>query len=162
MTTAYHPCASSMVERLHHHKKQALISSNTKRPAVHYCRNGLQNHTLPADFLVKASDIKPGTFGKQLCKWMTRVCSRPARPSRQQDIYMPPGLQDCSQVFIRKYPRPPLCPPCEGPFPVIRRSDKTITVTIDHIKPAHLQQPFRISRDRFAIATLDGECCNGI
>jgi len=125
---------------------------------------------LPADFLVTASNFEPGTFGKQLCERMTRVRSRPTRPTRQQDIYMPPGLQDCSHVFVRKHPRPPLCPPYEGPFPVIRRGDKTITirrpkgedtVTIDRAKPAHLQQPFRIARVRFATAKLEGECCSG-
>ncbi|XP_069986295.1 uncharacterized protein [Penaeus vannamei] len=84
---------------------------------------------LPADFLVTASNFEPGTFGKQLYERMTLVHSRPTRPTRQKDVYMPPGLQDCSHVFLRKHPRPPLCPPYEGPFLVIRRGDKTITTT---------------------------------
>ncbi|XP_069982182.1 uncharacterized protein [Penaeus vannamei] len=125
---------------------------------------------LPADFIVTAGNFEPGTFGKQLCERMTRVRSRPTRPTRQQDIYMPPGLQDCSHVFVRKHPRPPLCPPYEGPFPVIRRSDKTITirrpkgedtVTVDRVKPAHLHQPIKITKFRFATAKLEGECCSG-
>nr|XP_027236974.1 uncharacterized protein LOC113828237 [Penaeus vannamei] len=83
---------------------------------------------LPADFLVTASNFEPGTFGKQLCERMAQVRSRPTRPTRQQYIYMPPGLQDCSHVFMRKHPRPRLCPPYKGPFSVIRRGDKTITI----------------------------------
>ncbi|ROT64311.1 reverse transcriptase [Penaeus vannamei] len=189
--TAYHPCANGMVERLHHHMKQALTSSSSNRRWVDQLplvflnirtsfKEDLQCTTaemvygttlaLPADFLVKASTIEPGTFVRQLCDRMSRVRSRPTRPSRQQDFYIPPGLQDCSHVFIRKHPKPPLCPPDEGPFPVIRRGEKTITirrpkgqdtVTIDRVKPAHLQQPFRIAIVRFATATLEGECCSG-
>ncbi|ROT69405.1 integrase core domain protein [Penaeus vannamei] len=189
-TTAYHPCANGMVERLHRHMKQALTSSSPNRwvdQLPHVLLNiqtsfkeDLQctsaemvygtTLALLADFLVTASNFKPGTFGKQLCERMARVRSRPTRPTRQQYIYMPPGLQDCSHVFVRKHPRPPLCPPYKGPFPVIRRGDKTITirrpkgedtVTIDRAKPAHLQQPFRIAKVRFATAKLEGECCSG-
>jgi cleavage and polyadenylation specificity factor subunit 1 len=190
-TTAYHPCANGMVERLHRHMKQALTSSSPNRRWVDQLPHVLLNIrtsfkedlqctsaemvygttlALPADFLVTASNFEPGTFGKQLCERMARVRSRPTRPTRQQYIYMPPGLQDCSHVFVRKHPRPPLCPPYEGPFPVIRRGDKTITirrpkgedtVTIDRAKPAHLQQPFRIAKVRFATAKLEGECCSG-
>ncbi|ROT70728.1 integrase core domain protein [Penaeus vannamei] len=190
-TTAYHPCANGMVERLHQHMKQALTSFSPNRRWVDQLPHVLLNIrtsfkedlqctsaemvfgttlALPADFLVTASNFEPGTFGKQLCERMARVRSRPTRPTRQQYIYMPAGLQDCSHAFVRKHPRPPLCPPYEGPFPVIRRGDKTITirrpkgedtVTIDRAKPAHLQQPFRIARVRFATAKLEGECCSG-
>jgi len=190
-TTAYHPCANGMVERLHRHMKQALTSSSSNRRWVDQLPHVLLNIrtsfkedlqctsaemvygttlALPADFLVTASNFEPGTFGKQLCERMARVRSRPTRPTRQQYIYMPPGLQDCSHVFVRKHPRPPLCPPYEGPFPVIRRGDKTITirrpkgedtVTVDRVKPAHLHQPIKIAKVRFATAKLEGECCSG-
>ncbi|ROT64269.1 putative integrase core domain protein [Penaeus vannamei] len=190
-TTAYHPCANGMVERLHRHMKQALTSSSSNRRWVDQLPHVLLNIrtsfkedlqctaaemvygttlALPADFIVTAGNFEPGTFGKQFCEQMTRVRSRPTRPTRQQDIYMPPGLQDCSHVFVRKHPRPPLCPLYEGPFPVIQRSDKTITirrpkgedtVTVDRVKPAHLHQPIKITKVRFATAKLEGECCSG-
>ncbi|ROT81000.1 integrase core domain protein [Penaeus vannamei] len=190
-TTAYHPCANGMVERLHRHMKQALTSSSSNRRWVDQLPHVLLNIrtsfkedlqctaaemvygatlALPADFIVTAGNFEPGTFGKQLYERMTRVRSRPTRPTRQQDIYMPPGLQDCSHVFVRKHPRPPLCPPYESPFPVIRRGDKTITirrpkgedtVTVDRVKPAHLHQPIKIAKVRFATAKLEGECCSG-
>ncbi|ROT61804.1 hypothetical protein C7M84_020379 [Penaeus vannamei] len=173
------------------HMKQALTSSSSNRRWVDQLPHALLNIrtsfkedlqctaaemvygttlALPADFIVTAGNFEPGTFGKQLCEQMTRVRSRPTRPTRQQDIYMPPGLQDCSHVFVRKHPRPPLCPPYEGPFPVIRRGDKTITirrpkgedtVTVDRVKPAHLHQPIKIAKVRFATAKLEGECCSG-
>ncbi|ROT82931.1 putative uncharacterized protein K02A2.6-like [Penaeus vannamei] len=121
-TTAYHPCANGMVERLHRHMKQALISSSPNRRWVDQLPHVLLNIrtsfkedlqctsaemvygtmlALPADFLVTASNFEPGTFGKQLCERMARVCSRPTRPTRQQYIYMPPGLQDCSLSSVR-------------------------------------------------------------
>ncbi|ROT69915.1 putative choline/ethanolamine kinase [Penaeus vannamei] len=87
-TTAYHPCANGMVERLHRHMKQALTSSSSNRRWVDQLplvllnirtsfKEDLQCTTtemvygtmlaLPADFLVKASTIEPGTFVRQLC-----------------------------------------------------------------------------------------------
>ncbi|ROT83866.1 reverse transcriptase [Penaeus vannamei] len=87
-TTAYHPCANGMVERLHHHMKQALTSSSSNRRWIDQLplvllnirtsfKEDLQCTTtemvygttlaLPADFLVKASTIEPGTFVRQLC-----------------------------------------------------------------------------------------------
>ncbi|XP_069993535.1 uncharacterized protein [Penaeus vannamei] len=121
-TTAYQPCANGMVERLHRHMKQALTSSSPNRRWVDQLPHVFLNIrtsfkedlqctsaemvygttlALPADFLVTGSNFEPGTFGKQLCERMARVRSRPTRPIRQQYIYMPPGLQDCSHVFMR-------------------------------------------------------------
>ncbi|ROT73079.1 transposon Ty3-G gap-Pol polyprotein [Penaeus vannamei] len=117
-TTAYHPCANGMVERLHRHMKQALTSSSSNRRWVEQLPHVLLNIrtsfkedlqctaaemvygtmlALPADFIVTAGNFEPGTFGK-LCKQMTRVRSRPTRPTRQMNIYMPPGLRDCSRL----------------------------------------------------------------
>ncbi|ROT82718.1 hypothetical protein C7M84_024114 [Penaeus vannamei] len=84
-TTAYHPCANGMVERLHWHMKQALTSSSPNRRWVDQLPHVLLNIrtsfkedlqctsaemvygttlALPADFLVTASNFVPGTFGK--------------------------------------------------------------------------------------------------
>ncbi|ROT78937.1 putative choline/ethanolamine kinase [Penaeus vannamei] len=163
-TTAYHPCANGMVERLHRHMKQALTSSSSNRRWVDQLPHVLLNIrtsfkedlqctaaemvygttlALPADFIVTAGNFEPGTFGKQLCERMTRVRSRPTRPTRQQDIYMPPGLQDCSHVFSDK-------------TITIRRPKGEDTVTVDRVKPAHLHQPIKIAKVRFATAKLEG------
>ena len=58
-----------------------------------------------------------------------------------------PALRSASHVFLRvDAVKRPLVPPYEGPFPVLCRSDKTfdllrkdktITVSIDRLKPAH-------------------------
>ncbi|ROT72546.1 Gag-Pol polyprotein [Penaeus vannamei] len=87
-TTAYHPCANGMVERLHRHMKQALTSSSSNRRWVNQLPHVLLNIrtsfkedlqctaaemvygttlALPADFIVTAGNFEPGTFGKQLC-----------------------------------------------------------------------------------------------
>nr|XP_027238305.1 uncharacterized protein LOC113829345 [Penaeus vannamei] len=127
-TTAYHPCANGMVERWVDQLPHVLLNIRTSFKEDLQCTAAEMVYgttlALPADFIVTAGNFEPGTFGKQLCERMTRVRSRPTRPTRQQDIYMPPGLQDCSHVFVRKHPRPPLCPPYEGPFPVIRRATR--------------------------------------
>ncbi|ROT61807.1 hypothetical protein C7M84_020382 [Penaeus vannamei] len=102
-TTAYYPSANGMVERLHRHMKQALTSSSSNRRWVDQLPHVLLNIrtsfkedlqctaaemvygttlALPADFIVTAGNFEPGTYGKQLCERMTRVRSRPTRPTR--------------------------------------------------------------------------------
>lgn len=58
--------------------------------------------------------VLPSSNSALLRSWTTR-------PSQQQDICIPPG-QDCSHFFERKQPRPPLCSPYEGTFPVINKA----------------------------------------
>ncbi|ROT66810.1 putative nose resistant to fluoxetine protein 6-like [Penaeus vannamei] len=105
-TTAYHPCANGMVETSVDQLPLVLLNVRTLFKEDLQCTIAEMVYgttlALPTDFLVKASTIEPGTFGRQLCNRMSRVHSRPTRPSRQHDFYMPPGLQDCSHVFVRK------------------------------------------------------------
>ncbi|XP_047480568.1 uncharacterized protein LOC125033229 [Penaeus chinensis] len=175
-TTAYHPSANGMLERLHRQLKEALTASSSTRQWVDQLplallhiqtsfKQDLQctaaemvygtTIALPADFVVSSGSQDPGAFGKQLRNRMARIRSRPTRPSRQRDIYLPRDLHDCSHIFIRRPTKPPLCPPYEGPFPVVKRDGKTITirrprgediVCIDRAKPAHLQEPCTVSR----------------
>ncbi|XP_037773275.1 uncharacterized protein LOC119568967 [Penaeus monodon] len=123
---------------------------------------------LPVDFLVSSGNQNPGAFGKQLRDRMACIPSCPTRPSRQRDIYLPPDLQDCSDIFVRQPTKPPpLCPPYEGHFLVVKRDRKTITIQrprgkdnicIDRVQPVHLQEQCRVSKICFATASLEGEC----
>ncbi|GBN42743.1 hypothetical protein AVEN_245682-2 [Araneus ventricosus] len=65
-----------------------------------------------------------------------------------QKIFVHKDLHTCTHVFIRiDRVRKPLEPPCDGPFPVVKRHDKYFVVTIkskdinisvDRLKPAYL------------------------
>ncbi|KAF0309634.1 hypothetical protein FJT64_019268 [Amphibalanus amphitrite] len=66
--------------------------------------------------------------------------------SPERPVYLPRQLRDASHVYIRRdgY-KPPLVPPYDGPFAVVRRTAKTVTVlrngredviAIDRVKPA--------------------------
>ena len=67
----------------------------------------------------------------------------------QQRVYIPKQLSDSTHVFIRRdNVQRPLQPAYDGPFKVIRRNDKTITVdkagktdviSIDRVKPAFIE-----------------------
>ena len=73
---------------------------------------------------------------------------------------LPKDLQTSDYVFIRRdVHRTPLQRPYEGPFHVLERGPKffkidfaggTDTVTVDHLKPAHLDlsQPVRVAQPR--------------
>ncbi|XP_037782059.1 uncharacterized protein LOC119578562 [Penaeus monodon] len=78
---------------------------------------------LPADFLVSFGDQDPGAFGKQLLDRMARIRSRPTRPSRHRDIYLPRDLQTLTCPHKATHQVSP-CPPYEGPFPVIKGTVK--------------------------------------
>ncbi|KAF2348457.1 hypothetical protein FHG87_020787, partial [Trinorchestia longiramus] len=59
-------------------------------------------------------------------------------------------LATCTHVFLRRdCVRPPLVPPYDGPFLVLKRSRKfykiqqqhdTVTVSIDRLKPAYFEE----------------------
>ena len=65
-----------------------------------------------------------------------------------QHTSVPAALTSCDYVFLRRdRHRPPLVPPYEGPFRVLKRGTKTfdieisgdkMTVSIDRIKPAYV------------------------
>ena len=73
----------------------------------------------------------------------------PTKPNRK--MYIDPALQLCTHVFVRHDGvRASLQPPYDGPYEVVKRQDKyyTIhingkerTVSIDRLKPAHIELP---------------------
>ena len=77
---------------------------------------------------------------------------RPISPKcSKQTGFVSEDLQTCTHVFLRRdMVRPPLTPPYDGPFEVVKRSrkyftiqlgsNKKDTVSIDRLKPAFLDQ----------------------
>ncbi|KAK3894993.1 hypothetical protein Pcinc_001286 [Petrolisthes cinctipes] len=70
------------------------------------------------------------------------------RTPAHRTTYVPHDLQEAKEVFIcRDHTKPPLQRPYEGPFPVVTRNDKIITVerkghdytaSLDRVKAAHI------------------------
>ena len=75
-----------------------------------------------------------------------RLC--PPRDSPQNNIFQYKGIDTCSHVFLRRIAiAPPLTAPYDGPYKVIVRSGRVMkiqikgkveTVSLDRVKPAHL------------------------
>ena len=150
-TTAYHPEANGMVERLHRRLKEALLASSQDHPENWYWQ-------LPTVMLSLRTTLKPdlGTtpaemvFGEQLTVPGTLLPNAPSSeqqlPQQQRDtlanlrlevarlqpiptsthrrpnIRLPDELQTCTHVFIRKGGvQPCLSSPYQGPYRVLSR-----------------------------------------
>ena len=80
---------------------------------------------------------------------MLNLRATPTRQSLRPNTHISPSLTSASHVFVRRDAvRTPLQRPYDGPYEVIKRSDKFYTlnikghqdtVSIDRLKPAHLE-----------------------
>ena len=80
---------------------------------------------------------------------MAKLAYTPPR-RKPSDVYVPRHLQECEFVFVRNETiRRPLTPTYTGPFKVLSRADKHITirrgnnkdtVSIDRVKPAFIEK----------------------
>uniref|UniRef100_A0A5S6PZJ6 Integrase catalytic domain-containing protein n=1 Tax=Trichuris muris TaxID=70415 RepID=A0A5S6PZJ6_TRIMR len=160
-TSAYHPQANGLVERLHRQLKAALIARmqavNIKwTTALPLVLLGIRTAVkadiglapaetlygstlrLPAEFLapavLPASNVDPTSFTSILKAVMHRL--RPTPPRRNSTATFVSGaLRDCSHVFIREPGLTgSLTPPYAGPYPVVRRTDKTVTIDAAEVK----------------------------
>jgi len=156
-TTAYHPQANGLVERFHRSLKTALrarLSSANWMDHLPWVLLGLRS-TLkedlgasPADMVFHHQPLLPGDF----------VCPPPHSPMHpvaqlpkhhaSPAAVIPASLQRATHVFVRlDAHRSPLDRPYLGPYAVLQRTDKTLTldvrgrsetVSIDRVKPAFL------------------------
>ena len=79
---------------------------------------------------------------------MSHLCLCPPRDSTQKNIFQFKEIDTCSHVFLRRIAiAPPLAAPYDGPYKVIMRSGRVMkilvkgkveTVSLDRVKPAHL------------------------
>lgn len=105
---------------------------------------------LPGEFFTSSppsSVIDPTDYVSQLKANMQLILPTSPRPS-QRNSAVSDILSTATHVFIRHDAvRRPLQPPYDGPYPVVKRTDKHFTVningrndtvSIDRLKPAHL------------------------
>ena len=173
-TTAYHPASNGLVERFHRQLKASLKAhSNARwtetlplvmlgiRTTVKFdlgcCASELVYGTtirLPGQFVAPSqtsSCADLSDYVDRLKQQMQDLRAQPPRVSQRQS-QVHPDLSTCTHVFVRHDAvRKPLQPPYDGPFQILRRSDKFFTldvrgkhgsVSVDRLKPAYIDSEF--------------------
>ena len=89
---------------------------------------------------------------------MSRLRLCPPRDSTQNNIFQFKEIDTCSHVFLRRFAiAPPLTAPYDGPYKVIVRSGRVMkilakgkveTVSLDRVKPAHLDNEPAIGTEK--------------
>ena len=172
-TASYHPQANGMVERFHRQLKASLaatiqqqgewshklplvllgIRSSLKADLGHSSAELLYGATLrlPGELLAGTAPSPAATsirdYTDNLAVWMRDL--QPVQPrTSNTKAFVSQDLDTCTHVFVRvDAVKPPLRQPYDGPFEVLRRTRKSVTirrrgkhdtVTIDRTKPAYL------------------------
>lgn len=168
-TTAYHPAANGMIERLHRQLKAAIMCNNNKNwsetlPMVLLgirtaWKQDIQSTAaelvygeslrLPGEFFSTKStysSAEVADFAARLRSHVANLAPLPTRWHSNKPFYVPRNLKTANHVFLRQgQPLKSLEPPYSGPYKVVTRGDKTfqieilgktVTVTIDRLKPA--------------------------
>ena len=179
-TTSYHPAANGLIECFH---RQLKTSLKTHPNPTHWTESlpivllGLRTQLKedwytapPCVFLVSFSVIvrqtqlliQLVTYVIRLKSVMKHLQAKPIRKQRSTNVYVSPTLKSCTHVFIHHDTvRKPLQKPYDGPFMILKRSEKHFTtdinghkevISVDRLKPAfyditlmisqHLQIPF--------------------
>ncbi|CAK1592460.1 unnamed protein product [Parnassius mnemosyne] len=132
-TTSYHPCANEDLK--------ASAAELVYGEPLH----------LPGEMIVPSSVSQvsdPFDFVSRLRIMMSDLRPVPASQHCKRKVFLFKDLSTTSHVFLRAdHVKPPLESPYSGPFQVVRRSDKTVTivvgnkevvVSIDRVKPAFI------------------------
>ncbi|XP_072945116.1 uncharacterized protein [Epargyreus clarus] len=117
----------------------------------------------PGQFIAPSNDHTTGditTLVTRLRTSLANLTPKPASWHRNSPFYIPRDLKDSSHVFLRQdHVRRPLEPPYSGPHKVVERnpkvykiivSGKTVTVSIDRLKPAYLMREADVLPDESA------------
>uniref|UniRef100_L7LZ63 RNA-directed DNA polymerase n=1 Tax=Rhipicephalus pulchellus TaxID=72859 RepID=L7LZ63_RHIPC len=170
-TTAYHPISNGIVERFHRHLKTSLTATASHswvealpfvllgvrtalKADIGCCSAELVYGTtlrLPGEFFTTSKDenvYANADYAVRLRDIMSKLRAVPPRPPAARSVYVDRELSSCSHVFVRHDAvQRPLRPPYDGPFKVLRRADKHITidrggrhdvVSLDRVKSAHV------------------------
>ena len=169
-TTSYHPVANGLIERFHRQLKTALkthpqpTSWTDSLPIVllgirTQLKDDLKCTTaelvygttlwLPGEFFDNSNaDLfpDPSRYVTKLKNMMIQLQPTPIRQQHKSKSYMSSYLTSCTHVFVcHDAIKKPLQKPYDGPFKVLKRSDKHFTldmnghedvVSIDRLKPA--------------------------
>ena len=171
-TASYHPQANGMVERFHRQLKASLaatvkdtgdwaqaiplvllgIRSSLKTDLGHSSAELVYGATLrlPGELLASTPQPHPGSvqdYATTLKAWMGELQPVPPRPQNAAKSFVSQDLNDCTHVFVRTDAvKRPLQPPYQGPYKVLRRTRKTVTIdrngtrdfiAVDRVKPAY-------------------------
>jgi transposase InsO family protein len=167
-TTAYHPAANGLVERLHRQLKASLTChAETWTEALPLVllglrtawRDDLQATTaeliygktlrLPGEFFNPSkSRLSDPEFIQQFRKLMNDLRPTPTSSHGNKQIFTFRDLETCSHVFLRHDAvKPPLQPAYDGPYKVLHRDHRTFrlllngrptSVSTDRLKPAYV------------------------
>ena len=153
-TTAYHPSANGLIERLHHQLKAALKAHPSPQhwtdalPLVMLgIRTALKNDLgcsaaelvygttlrLPGEFFDSTSannTLDAASYVVRLKTAMQQLQATPTRQHNRPKVHVSKDLASCTHVFIHDDVRKPLQHPYDGPYKVVRRSSKHFTVDI--------------------------------
>ena len=172
-TTSYHPQANGLIERFHRHLKGALRAQSLShswseslpwvllgiRTAI---KEDLQFSTaelvygttlrLPGEFISPSSSFSPSDYTDYITRLRSFMADLKAIPPRTVSTYpsfVHPTLMTTTHVFVRRDSvKRPLQRPYDGPYKVLKRTDKFYTldingthdtVSIDRLKPAYFE-----------------------
>lgn len=155
-TTAYHPSANGMVERLHRQLKAALTAHQPRERWLDHLpfvllgiRSALKTDLgcssaelvygvslrLPGEFFEPSSPPSThdaATYIRELRTTFHDLAPVIPADRHPQSVFVSQDLHDCSHVFVRRDQiRPPLTPAYDGPFRVLHRTPKTFTLDIN-------------------------------
>lgn len=162
-TTAYHPQANGLIERLHRTFKAALLCHDPTHWTEHLpiVLLGLRNtykediKTSPAELVFGKTLRIPAEFFceptqscsedeviKELRSAMSKIQPTDTSWHRSQKVFVHQDLNSCTHVFIRKDAiGPSFSAPYEGPYPVLSRDDKCFVIEVKG-------KPSKVSIDR--------------
>lgn len=152
-TTAYHPSANGMIERVHRQLKASLMchANSSWTEALPIVLLGLraawkedlqttaaeliygESLRLPGEFLhASPADVSdPSEFVQQLKSRIREFRPRAGSNHGNRSVFQFKELQSCTHVFVRcDAVKPPLHPPYEGPFEVLSRDLKTFKLRV--------------------------------
>ena len=170
-TTAYHPAANGMVERLHRQLKAAIMCHSTSRwtEALPLVLLGVRSAwkedvqasaaelvygeplRLPGQFLSPSDDHTTADMTQlatRLRSHMAKLTPKSTTWHRISPFYVPRDLNNSSHVFLRQdHVRRSLEPPYAGPFKVLERHPKYYKVEVSG-------KPVNVSLDRLKSPSL--------